>query len=76
MRRKGVAKLPLCARPTASARLDDYLAHLEHMQARDRPAVVAARSAPASMSMSKRMPGAKREIATRAELMKRFGFSS
>ncbi len=55
--------------------LDEYLMHLER-RARpiDRPWWRQVR--PGLYEKVKRMPGAKPELATRAELMKRFGFKS
>jgi hypothetical protein len=55
--------------------LDEYLAHLQkHAAPIDQPWWREIR--PGVYEHVKRMPGAPREIATRAELMKRFGFSS
>lgn len=69
---KGIAELPF-ARGKSFCSLDDYLAHLEVQGAIDLPWWRPIR--PGVYEHVKRMPGAKREIATRAELMKRFGFS-
>ena len=55
--------------------LDEYLAHLQkHAAPIDQPWWREIR--PGVYEHVKRMPGAPREIATRAELMKRFGFSA
>ena len=70
---KGVAKLPY-AHGHSFCSLDEYLAHLErHAGPIDQPWWRPVR--PGVYEHVKRMPGAKREIATRAELMKRFGFT-
>ena len=68
----GVAKLPF-ARGRRFCSLDDYLAHLEAQGAMDLPWWRQVR--PGVYERVTRMPGAPRDIATRAELMKRFGFS-
>ncbi len=55
--------------------LDEYLAHLERYAAPiDQPWWREIR--PGVYEHVKRMPGAKPEVATRAELMERFGFTS
>ena len=70
---EGVAKLPF-AHGHRFCTLDEYLAHLEHYAAPiDQPWWREIR--PGVYEHVKRMTGAKQEIATRAELMKRFGFS-
>ena len=70
---QGVAKLPY-AHGHSFCSLDEYLAHLErHAGPIDQPWWRPVR--PGVYEHVKRMPGAKREIATRAELMKRFGFT-
>lgn len=69
---KGIAKLPF-ARGKSFCSLDAYLAHLEIQGAIDLPWWRQVR--PGIYERVKSMPGATREIATRAELMKRFGFS-
>lgn len=69
---EGVARLPF-ARGKSFCSLDAYLAHLEVQGAIDLPWWRQVR--PGVYEHVKRMPGAAREIATRAELMKRFGFS-
>ena len=70
--RKGVADLPF-ARGKSFCSLDAYLAHLEVQGAIDLPYWRQIR--PGVYEHVKRMPGASREIATRAQLLKRFGFS-
>lgn len=67
-----IANLPF-ARGKRFCSLDDYLAHLEQQGAIDLPWWRQVR--PGVYEHVKRMPGATRDIATRAELMKRFGFS-
>ena len=67
-----VAKLPF-ARGKRFCALDEYLAHLEVQGAIDLPWWKQIR--PGVYEHVKRMPSAKQEVATRAELMKRFGFS-
>ena len=70
---RGVAKLPY-AHGHRFCSLDEYLGHLERRAAPiDQPWWRQVR--PGVYEHVKRMPGAKREVATRAELMKRFGFS-
>jgi len=70
---QGVAKLPF-AHGHKFCSLDEYLAHLERRAAPiDQPWWRPVR--PGVYEHVKRMPGAKREVATRAELMKRFGFT-
>lgn len=69
---EGIAKLPF-ARGRRFCTLDDYLAHLEQQGAIDLPWWRQIR--PGVYEHVKRMPGATRDLATRAELMKRFGFS-
>ena len=69
----GVANLPFSHGRTFRT-LDEYLAHLERNAAPiDQPWWREVR--PGVYEHVKRMPGATREIATRAELMARFGFS-
>ncbi len=71
---EGVAKLPFSHGRTFRT-LDEYLAHLERNAAPiDQPWWREIR--PGVYEHVKRMPGAPREQATRAELMKRFGFTS
>ena len=67
-----VAKLPF-ARGKSFCSLDDYLVHLERQGTIDLPWWRQIR--PEVYEHVKRLPGATRETATRAELMKRFGFS-
>lgn len=70
---QGVAKLPF-AHGHRFCSLDEYLAHLERYAAPiDQPWWRPIR--PGVYEHVKRMPGATREIATRAQLIKRFGFS-
>lgn len=69
---KGVAELPF-ARGKSFCSLDAYLAHLEAQGAIDLPYWRQIR--PGVYEHVKRMPDATREIATRAQLLKRFGFS-
>ena len=69
---KAVANLPF-AHGRSFCRLDDYLAHLERQGAIDLPYWRPLRGD--LYERVKRMSGATREIATRAELMKRFGFT-
>ena len=70
---EGVAGLPFSHGKTFRT-LDAYLAHLErHAQPIDQPWWRQIR--PGVYEHVKRMRGAPREIATREELMKRFGFS-
>lgn len=69
----GVAKLPF-AHGHRFCSLDEYLSHLERNAAPiDQPWWRPIR--PGVYEHVKRMTGAKPEIATRAELMRRFGFS-
>lgn len=71
---EGVANLPFSHGRTFRT-LDEYLAHLERYAAPiDQPWWREIR--PGVYEHVKRMPGAPRETATRAELMERFGFSS
>ena len=70
---EGVAGLPF-SHGKSFRTLDEYLAHLERYAAPiDQPWWREIR--PGVYEHVKRMPGAQRETATRAELMKRFGFS-
>ena len=70
---QGVAKLPF-AHGHRFCALDEYLGHLERNAAPiDQPWWREVR--PGVYEHVKRMTGATPEIATRAELMKRFGFS-
>jgi hypothetical protein len=70
---QGVAKLPY-AHGHRFCSLDEYLGHLERYAAPiDQPWWRQVR--PGIYEHVKSMPGAKREVATRAELIKRFGFS-
>lgn len=68
----GVARLPY-ARGRQFGSLDDYLAHLRSNAAIDLPWWREVR--PGLYEHVKRMTGAQRETATRADLMKRFGFT-
>ena len=69
----GVAGLPF-SHGKSFRTLDDYLAHLERFAGPiDQPWWREIR--PGVYEHVKRMPGAAREIATREELMKRFGFT-
>ena len=69
----GVANLPF-AMGRRFAALDEYLAHLQCRAAPiDLPWWRAVR--PGVYEQVKHLPGAKPEVATRAELMRRFGFS-
>ena len=71
---EGVAGLPFSHGKTFRT-LDEYLAHLERYAAPiDQPWWREIR--PGVYEHVKRMPGAPRETATRAELMARFGFTS
>ena len=71
---QGVANLPFSHGKTFRT-LDEYLAHLERNAAPiDQPWWREIR--PGVYEHVKRMPGARPEVATRAELMRRFGFSS
>ena len=71
---EGVAGLPFSHGKTFRT-LDEYLAHLErHAAPIDQPWWREIR--PGVYEHVKRMPGATRETATRAELMARFGFTS
>lgn len=71
---EGVAKLPYSYGHRFCS-LDEYLSHLERNAAPiDQPWWRPIR--PGVYEHVKRMPGAKPEIATRAELMRRFGFSN
>ena len=70
----GIGNLPF-SHGKRFATLDEYLAHLKCYAAPiDQPWWREVR--PGVYEHVKRMPGAPRETATRAELMKRFGFSS
>ena len=69
---KSVAALPF-ARGKTFCSLDAYLAHLEVQGAIDLPWWRQVR--PGVYEHVVRMPGATREVATRAQLIKRFGFS-
>lgn len=70
---EGVAKLPYSYGHRFCS-LDEYLSHLEQNAAPiDQPWWRQVR--PGVYEHMKRMTGAKREVATRAELIKRFGFS-
>lgn len=70
---KGVANLPF-SHGNRFLTLDDYLAHLKCYAAPiDQPWWREVR--PGVYEHVKRMPNAPRETATRAELMKRFGFT-
>lgn len=68
----GVAKLPFAQGRTFST-LDAYLAHLKAQSAIDLPWW--REISPGVYEHVRHMPGAAREIATREELMKRFGFA-
>jgi len=71
---QGVAKLPY-SHGHRFCTLDEYLTHLERYAAPiDQPWWRPIR--PGVYEHVKRATGAKREIATRAQLMKRFGFSA
>ena len=67
----GVANLPF-ARGKVFHSLDEYLAHLEKLSAIDLPYWREIK--PGVYEHVIRMPEAEREIATREELMQRFGF--
>ena len=67
----GVSGLPL-ARGAVFRCLDDYLAHLEAQGAIDLPWW--REVSPGVYERVVRMTGAEREVATREELMQRFGF--
>lgn len=70
---EGVAGLPFSHGKTFHT-LDEYLRHLEQYAAPiDQPWWREIR--PGVYEHVRRMPGATREVATREELMKRFGFS-
>lgn len=69
---QGVARLPF-ARGRTFCSLDAYLAHLERQGAIDLPWWRQVR--PGVYEHVKRITGADREVATRAQLMKRFGFT-
>ena len=70
---EGVAGLPF-SHGKSFRSLDEYLAHLERFAAPiDQPWWREIR--PGVYEHVKRLPGAPREVATREELMKRFGFS-
>lgn len=72
--REPVAGLPF-SHGKSFRSLDDYLAHLQrHAAPIDQPWWREIR--PGIYEHVKRMPGAPRETATRAELMRRFGFSN
>ena len=68
---KGVANLPY-ARGATFASLDDYLAYLEKQGAIDLPWW--REISPGVYERVVRMPGAGREVKTRAELMELYGF--
>lgn len=68
----GVANLPY-ARGQTFRTLDDYLAHLERQGAIDLPWW--RQIGPGLYERVARMPGRPPERATRAELMRRFGFT-
>ena len=68
---QGVANLPF-ARGKTFHTLDEYLAHLEAQGAIDLPWWREIR--PGVYEHVTSMPGARREVATREELMRRFGF--
>ena len=67
-----VANLPF-ARGAVFSCLDDYLAHLQQQGAIDLPWWREIR--PGVYEHVVRMPEAQREVVTRAELMRRFGFN-
>src|SRR5688572_19416680 len=67
-----VANLPF-ARGAVFCSLDEYLVHLQQQGAIDLPWWREIR--PGVYEHVVRMPEAQREVATRAELMRRFGFS-
>lgn len=67
-----VANLPF-ARGAVFCCLDDYLAHLQQQGAIDLPWWREIR--PGVYEHVVRMPEAQREVATRAELLQRFGFN-
>ena len=69
---EGVANLPY-ARGKTFRTLDEYLAHLETQGAVDLPWWREIR--PGVYERVTSMPEARREVATREELMRRFGFS-
>ena len=70
----GVANLPF-SHGRSFRTLDEYLQHLErHAAPIDQPWWREIR--PGVYQHVKRLPGAAPEVATRAELMKRFGFTS
>jgi hypothetical protein len=69
---EGVANLPF-ARGRTFRTLDDYLAHLERQGALDLPWWREIR--PGVYERVTNMRGAEREIATREQLMRRFGFT-
>jgi hypothetical protein len=69
---EGVANLPY-ARGKTFHSLDEYLVHLESLGAVDLPWWREVR--PGVYERVTSLPGAPRETATRAELMRRFGFS-
>ncbi len=68
---EGVAGLPF-ARGAVFRCLDDYLTHLQSQGAIDLPWW--REVSPGVYERVTRMTGAQRQIATRAELMQRFGF--
>ncbi|QAY79209.1 hypothetical protein [Sphingosinicella sp. BN140058] len=70
--KEGIAKLPF-AQGHVFATLDDYLAHLKRQSAIDLPWW--REVSPGVYEHVRRMPEGERETATRAELLKRFGFS-
>ena len=69
---EGVANLPY-ARGKTFRTLDEYLAHLETQGAVDLPWWREIR--PGVYERVTSMPDARREVATREELMRRFGFA-
>jgi hypothetical protein len=69
---EGVANLPY-ARGKSFRTLDEYLAHLETQGAVDLPWWREIR--PGVYERVTSMPEARREVATREELMRRFGFA-
>lgn len=71
-KKEGVAKLPF-AQGHVFATLDDYLAHLKRQSAIDLPWW--REVSPGVYEHVRRMPEGARETATRAELLKRFGFA-
>ncbi|WP_114954880.1 hypothetical protein [Sphingosinicella terrae] len=69
---EGVANLPY-ARGRVFHSLDEYLAYLEQQGAIDLPWW--RETSPGVYEHVRRVTGARREVATRAELMERFGFT-